>query len=114
MKQALQFSIMGEDDETYIVSIERNEVDLGNLTALCSCDSAQSGDLCHHRFAVLEGDTLDLVSENIDDLVTLRTWIKGSDIEVAMQNLSKAKTEMKLAHEKVEQCRRMLVKRMLD
>ncbi len=114
MKQALQFSIMGEDDETYVVSIERNEVDLGNLTALCSCDSAQLGDLCHHRFAVLEGDTLNLVSENIDDVVTLRQWIKGSDIEVAMQNLSKAKTEMKLAHEKVEQCRRMLVKRMLD
>ncbi|GJL91819.1 SWIM zinc finger family protein [Hyphococcus sp.] len=114
MKQALQFSIMGEDDETYIVSIERDAVDLGNLTALCSCDSAQLGDLCHHRFAVLEGETMNLVSESVDDVVTLRQWIKGSDIEVAMQNLSKAKTEMKLAHEKVEQCRRMLVKRMLD
>lgn len=105
---------MGEDDETYIVSIERDAVDLGNLTALCSCDSAQLGDLCHHRFAVLEGETMNLVSESVDDVVTLRQWIKGSDIEVAMQNLSKAKTEMKLAHEKVEQCRRMLVKRMLD
>ncbi len=114
MKQTLEFSVMGEDDQTYVVSIERNEIDLGNLTALCSCDTAQVGDLCGHRFAVLEGETADLVSENIDDVVTLRKWIKGSDIEVAMQNLSKAKTEMRLAHEKVEQCRRMLVKRMLD
>ena len=114
MKQALRFSIVGEDDNTYEVTIERHEVDLGNLTALCSCDKAQEGDLCHHRFAVLEGETSGLVAENLDDVLTLRQWIKGSDIEVAMQNLSKAKTELKIAHEKVEQCRRNLVRRMLD
>lgn len=114
MKQALRFSIVGEDDDTYEVTIERDAVNIANLQALCSCDKAQTGDLCAHRFAVLEGETASLVSENLDDVLTLRDWIKGSDIDVAMKALSKAKTDLKLAHERVEHCRRNLVRRMLD
>ena len=98
MKQALRFSIVGEDDDTYEVTIERDAVNIANLQALCSCDKAQTG----------------LVSENLDDVMTLRDWIKGSDIDVAMKALSKAKTDLKLAHERVDHCRRNLVRRMLD
>lgn len=114
MKEALKFSVVGEDDQVYEVSIERDMNDTGNLQATCSCGSAQNGGFCHHRFEVLEGDTANLVAESLDDLQTLRGWIKGSDIEVAMQNLSKAKTELILAHEKLDKCRKALVQRMLD
>ena len=114
MKDVLRFSVVGEDDDTYEVSIERDMDNIGNLQVLCSCNNAQVGDLCLHRFWVLEGDTANMVSENLDDVVALREWIKGSDIEVAMQALSKAKTDLKLAHEKVDYCRAMLVRRMLD
>ncbi len=114
MKETLRFSIVGDDDETYEVSIERDANDMGNLQASCSCGTAQEGGFCLHRFAVLEGETDAMVSSNLDHVRALRDWIKGSDIEVAMQNLSKAKTELLLAHEKVEQCRKMLVRRMLD
>ena len=114
MKQALQFSMMGDDDNLYEVSIERDTDNLGNLQALCTCKQAAAQDICGHRFAILEGDISKVVSNNLGDVHTLREWIKGSDIEVAMQNLSKAKTELLLAHEKVAQCRKMLVRRMLD
>jgi CDGSH-type Zn-finger protein len=114
MKEALKFSIVGEDDEVYEVSIERDTDDLGNLQALCACGHAKDGDFCWHRFEVLEGETANMVSDNLDDVHALRDWIKGSDIEVAMQKLSKAKTELKIAHERVEQCRKLLVRRMLD
>lgn len=113
-KQALRFSVMGDNGDLHEVVIERDSVDIGNLQAHCSCGDAQHGDLCAHRFEVLEGDISNVVSENLDDVQMLREWIKGSDIEVAMQNLSKAKTELKLAFEKVEHCRKILVRRMLD
>ena len=67
-----------------------------------------------NRFEILEGGTANIVSENIEDVQALREWIKGSDIEVAMTELSKAKTELMLAHEKVAKCRAMLVRRMQD
>ncbi|WP_425408569.1 SWIM zinc finger family protein [Hyphococcus sp.] len=114
MKETLKFAIVGEDDAVYEVAVERDTDDTGNLQASCSCGKAQEGEYCLHRFEVLEGETANLVSESLDDLQTLRGWIKGSDIEVAMQNLSKAKTELLLAHEKLDKCRRALVGRMLD
>jgi hypothetical protein len=114
MKQVLKFSIMGEDENVHEVAIERETNDLGNLTAVCSCGKAQEGDFCVHRFDILEGVTGALVSENLDDVHALRGWIRGSDIEVAMKALSKAKTDLLLAHEKVAKCRKALVKRMLD
>ncbi|WDI31281.1 hypothetical protein PUV54_15130 [Hyphococcus flavus] len=114
MKETLKFSIMAEDDNVYDVTVERDTNDLGNLQAMCSCGKSQDGDFCSHRFQVLEGETANLVSENLEDVQALTGWIKGSDVEVAMQALSKAKTELLLAHEKVEQCRKMLVRRMLD
>lgn len=114
MKETLNFSIVGEDDNVYEVAVERDTNDMGNLQAHCSCGKAQDGDFCSHRFEVLEGETARLVSENLDDVHALRAWIKGSDIEVAMRDLSKAKTELLLAHEKVDKCRKALVRRMLD
>ncbi|WP_375202869.1 hypothetical protein [Hyphococcus sp.] len=114
MKEALRFSVMGEDDNVYEVSIERDCDDLGNLQATCSCGKALEGEICSHRFEILEGGTANIVSENLDDVHALRKWIRGSDIEVAMQELSKAKTELMLAHEKVARCRALLAKRMLD
>lgn len=44
----------------------------------------------------------------------LREWLKGSDIEAAMIALKKAKGELEIAQEKVDYCRRVLLKRMLD
>ena len=114
MKQALRFSIVGEDDDVHEVSIERDVNNSTNLSAHCTCGKALEGEFCLHRFEVLEGDTNNMVSENLDDVRTLREWIKGSDIEIAMQALSKAKTDLRLAHEKVESRRQALVRRMLD
>lgn len=113
-KQALKFSVMGDSGDLHHVTIERDNVNIANLQAHCTCGDAQHGELCSHRYQILEGEVENIVSENLEDAQKLREWIKGSDIEVAMQNLSKAKTELRLAYEKVDHCRKMLVRRMLD
>ncbi|MHA7871905.1 MAG: hypothetical protein ACX939_06105 [Hyphococcus sp.] len=114
MKETLQFSVMGENDDIYEVAIERALENTANLTALCSCGDAQHGNFCSHRYEIFEGDISNLVSDNLKDVQTLRDWIKGSDIEAAMQELSKAKTELKMAREKVAHCRKILARRMMD
>lgn len=113
MKQTLQFSVMGADNDIHTVSIERDANNSINLRAMCSCGDAASG-ICDHRFSILECDTANVLSANPADVNILRDWIKGSDIDVAMRNLSKAKTELKLAHEKVARARELLARRMMD
>ena len=114
MADTLRFSIMGENDDIHVVTIERDPDNSTNLSADCSCGSAQHGEFCTHRFEILEGGISNLVSDNLDDTKTLKQWIVGSDIEVAMKELSKAKTDLKLAREKYAYCRNILVRRMMD
>lgn len=114
MADELRFSIMGENDDIFEVTITRHEENSANLSAFCTCGSAQHGEFCPHRFEILEGDISNLASDNLNDLQILKEWIKGSDIEAAMQELSKAKTDLKLAREKYAYSRNMLVRRMMD
>ena len=53
---------------------------------------------CKHRFALMEGDTEKLVSDNASDLGKLQTLISGSDVEPVFRMLSaslKAAEELK-------------------
>lgn len=114
MADALHFSMMGEDDSVFEVTIERAPDNSANLRATCTCGSARHGEFCAHRFEILEGDISNLASDNMDDVTTLRAWIVGSDIEDAMRELSKAKTDLKIARERYAHCRNVLVRRMMD
>lgn len=105
---------MGDDNDIHTVSIERDANNSLNLRALCSCGEAVADSICDHRFSILECDTANVLSANPADVNVLRDWIKGTDIDVAMRNLSKAKTELKLAHEKVARAREVLARRMMD
>lgn len=76
MSDELRFSVMSEKDDIYEVSISRATDNSANLQANCTCGSAQHGEFCVHRFEILEGDISNMVSENLDDIQTLRSWIK--------------------------------------
>lgn len=110
MQNSLMFWVKG-DGADYEVRFER---DGQNLTASCSCEPVQSSKICDHRFALLEEDGKNLANGETSKIVMLREWLKGSDIEAAMIALGKAKGELALAQEKVDYCREMLLKRMLD
>ena len=72
MKQKLNFSVMGENDEIFEVTIARELGNSANLSAMCTCGEAQTGHFCSHRFEILEGDISNLVSDNIDDFEELK------------------------------------------
>ncbi len=114
MAEKLIFTVIGDNDQSYEVRIERDPLNTANLSASCNCDEAVEGKFCNHRFRIFEGDHSCIESDNLGDLDILNRWIRGSDIEVAMMELSKAKTDLSLARERLAYCRSVLVKRMMD
>lgn len=113
-KRSLVFAVQDVDGDIHHVTIEQEVNNSVNLSALCTCSQANEESFCVHRFDILEGHVSNVVSENMHDLATLKKWIVGSDIEAAMTDLARAKSEMRMAMEKVEYCRRKLARRMLD
>ena len=113
-KRSLQFSVQDALGDVHHVVIEQDAANTINLTAHCSCSEANDAGLCVHRLEILSGDAHGVVAANSADLETLARWIAGSDIEAAMKELARAKSDVRLAMEKVEYARAMLAKRMLD
>ena len=113
-KRSLVFNVFGANGAVHEVRVEQEINNTVNLSMICSCSKANEMDFCDSCVSMLEGDSSVLASPNKDDFATLKQWVRGSDIEVAMIDLSKAKTELRLAIERVDKCRKKLAKRMLD
>ncbi len=113
-KRVLKFAVFDVDGGIHEVTVEQEIGNTINLSATCSCGKCSGEDFCVHCFDILAGDTRAVASSNSEDLDALRNWVRGSDIETAMIELSKAKTELRMAMEKTEACRRKLARRMMD
>ncbi len=59
-----------------------------NLSAYCTCPAGQNGQYCKHRFRIFEGVTDGIVSDNVDDVKVVQSWLPGSDIEHAMMQIN--------------------------
>ena len=114
MQEILKFSVVGDDNQIHEVTVSRDMTNSTNLTVLCTCSEAQAAHFCSHRFEVFEGDHANILNDHSDDIQTLNHWVNGSDIQAAMRELSKAKSDLKLAWERVAYCRDVLVRRMMD
>ena len=113
-KRTLKFSVLDVNGEMHEVTIEQEIANSVNLSAFCSCGEASDTDFCEHRYSILEGDSTVLASSSLENFGTLQKWVRGSDIEAAMMELSQAKTDLRLAMDCVDTCRKKLAKRMLD
>lgn len=76
----LSFTVEGSRGDLYSVTFVRSG---NNLNCFCSCQAGQNGLYCKHRFALMEGDVTDLVSENEDDVGLLKQMLVGTDVEAA-------------------------------
>ena len=113
MTRELNFAIE-EDGVVYDVTVRQEAGNSINLTMTCSCAGEQDDDFCSHRMAIFEGDASAISEAHAEHLETFQRWVKGSDIETAMAELSRAISQLQIAQEKVDYHRRMLVRRMLD
>lgn len=101
MEEKISFLVQGSAEKPYHVDFfkQGNEV-----TATCDCRAGQYSGHCKHRVLILTNSSKNIVSENLEDVTKVSSWIKGTEIESAlnyfleMQELEKnAKSEAKKA-----------------
>jgi uncharacterized Zn finger protein len=86
----IEFLVQGSAPDPYRVTFIDDEK---NMNALCTCPAGKNGQNCKHRLAILSGDTKAIISKNEDQVVTIRDWVLGTDIERALIELSQAEQE---------------------
>lgn len=106
----LRFQIQGSAPSPYDVTfVNRGD---GNLSAYCTCPAGENGQYCKHRFGILNGDTKAIVSGNEHEVRLVVEWLAGSDIEVALQELSLAERELDRAKKEVSRVKKTLAQAM--
>ena len=60
------------------------------FTVSCTCRAGQHGQSCRHRLNILAGERVDIVSENLEDVATVQSWLPGSHIESALNEVKEA------------------------
>jgi uncharacterized Zn finger protein len=86
------FMVQGSAPEPYRVHfIKRTDT---NLSAYCNCPAGLNGQYCKHRFNILNGSTKGIVSDNLDDVEIVKSWLPGSDIEAAMNEVTRLEAEL--------------------
>ncbi len=107
----LDFIVRGSKGDEYNISFTR---DYDNLTARCTCRAGEVGMYCKHRFALMEGDVTNLISNNYNDVAKIKELIAGSDVEAAIVSLKNAELALDDAKKEVSRRKKALARAMAD
>ena len=96
------FEVQGSAPKPYEVTFIRRSNT--NLSANCTCRAGENGQYCKHRFRIMSGEQIDIVSSNADSVKIIQSWLIGTDIETALykfieleKEAERIKTELTLA-----------------
>jgi uncharacterized Zn finger protein len=106
----LKFYVQGSAPEPYFVQINK---DGNNLGASCDCPAGQNGQYCKHRVNLLKGLRDGVVGGDLDQISALPSIIKGTDVELAMQELVAALDEEERAKKRTSSKKKAFAKAML-
>jgi uncharacterized Zn finger protein len=89
--QEISFEVQGSASAPYgVVFVKRTDT---NLSAYCSCPAGENGQYCKHRFNIFDGVTKGIVSNNIDDVKIVQSWLAGTDVEEALNMMRTLEAE---------------------
>lgn len=111
MADQIIFSVQGSEPDPYRVVFRREG---NNLTATCSCRAGACGMHCKHRLSLLAGKTDGLVSENAGEVKRLISWLPGTDVEKALQELGLAEAELERARKAAAKAKKMVARALAD
>jgi len=103
------FLVKGSTPEPYKVTFTKND---NNLNAFCNCPAGVNGQYCKHRFAILAGDNKAVVSANKDQVIVVKSWLPGSDIEEALIKLAEAEQKYDKAKNRLSAAKKSVAKAM--
>jgi uncharacterized Zn finger protein len=99
------FLVQGSADAPYEVTFVKND---HNLSAHCTCPAGKNGLFCKHRMNIMHGVADGVVSPNKNDVVLIKTWLSGTDVEAALKEvmdkeelLDKAKQALSFAKKRL-------------
>jgi hypothetical protein len=105
------FLVQGSAVEPYKVTFRKSE---DNLSAYCTCPAGENGQYCKHRFNILGGFSDDIVSGNGDDVAVVVSWLPGTDVENAMNDVMDAEEQFESAKLKLSAAKKQLAKAFRD
>jgi hypothetical protein len=83
--QELAFDVQGSSKKPYKVEFVLQSPD--KLSAYCNCMAGSNGQYCKHRLGILAGDGAHVVSDNKEAISTVQEWLKGTELEVALNKM---------------------------
>ena len=101
----IYFLVQGSAEEPYKVTFQKKG---NNLSAYCTCPAGENGQSCKHRFRIFDGRDEGIVSGNKDEVMIVKSWLPGTDVEAALLEvaekdilLEKAKEDLSIAKKKL-------------
>lgn len=88
--ESIIFKVKGSSSEPYEVTFTKNG---NNVNAFCTCPAGENGQYCKHRFSIMAGDSEAVISSNGHQVIIVKSWLLGSDLEKAMLELAEAEHE---------------------
>lgn len=97
--EQISFQVQGSSETPYLVTFHKTGT---NLNASCTCAAGQNGQYCKHRISILVDSSKEgIVSENIDQVAIVHSWLAGTDVEMALEELAAAEQRLESAKREV-------------
>ncbi len=109
--QIIKFLVKGSAPTPYRVTFSKEN---DNLNAYCTCPAGENGQYCKHRFSILSGSTSFIESDNSEQVEVVRSWLPGSDVEVALMELAEAEHEHDHAKKRLSLAKKSVAKAMRE
>ncbi|MGB4335971.1 MAG: SWIM zinc finger family protein [Chromatiaceae bacterium] len=108
----ISFKVQGSAPEPYgVVFAKRSDT---NLSAYCSCPAGENGQYCKHRFNIFDGITKGIVSDNLEDVKVVQSWLSGTDVEVALIKMRELEAEAARINKELSAAKKIVAKSMRD
>jgi uncharacterized Zn finger protein len=106
----VEFFVQGSAPEPYRVTfIHKGSA----LSAYCTCPAGENGQYCKHRVGILQGNTQGIVSDNISEASVVSSWLPGTDLEAAMNEVKRLEAEAETLKKRLLVAKKALAKVML-
>jgi uncharacterized Zn finger protein len=107
----LIFLVQGSAKEPYKVTFQKRD---NNLSAYCTCPAGDNGQYCKHRFSILGGISDGIVSGNEPDVEVVTSWLTGTDVEAALNDLMNSEEQFEIAKTNLASAKKRLARAFRD
>lgn len=105
------FLVQGSAEKPYKVTFKKND---NNLSAYCTCPAGENGQYCKHRFRILDGCNEGIVSGNKDEVMIVKSWLRGTDVEAALMGVIDAQKQCEKAKIELSAAKKQLARAFRD